>query len=290
MLQRKAMKQSPAIEDNFEDVLGKAMRGLGMDVEMVAARAGLAAAVVNQLLAGEFEASALRRIAPVLNLNSACLIELATEALSPPVDLPAGVVLHNTAFPIPGYAAMTVNSYSLVPPGQSEEGCLIDAGATFESIRDSTELVEARKRGGGSAVHWKLFLTHTHADHITHYDALSRMAAGSYTPVAEPYRDALPVHAGDRFNIGPWQLTAMLTPGHSPGGTSYLLEGAGTPVVFVGDALFCYSIGKVGEGYQAALAAIREQLLSLPGATILCPGHGPLTTVAFEQKRNPFFA
>jgi hydroxyacylglutathione hydrolase len=28
----------------------------------------------------------------------------------------------------------------------------------------------------------------------------------------------------------------------------------------------------------------------LPDETIICPGHGPMTTVAEEKQHNPFFA
>jgi glyoxylase-like metal-dependent hydrolase (beta-lactamase superfamily II) len=28
---------------------------------------------------------------------------------------------------------------------------------------------------------------------------------------------------------------------------------------------------------------------ALPPETLICPGHGPLTTVAEEKKHNPFF-
>ena len=35
--------------------------------------------------------------------------------------------------------------------------------------------------------------------------------------------------------------------------------------------------------------SVREQIFSLPGDTLLCPGHGPLTTVAEEKAHNPFF-
>jgi hydroxyacylglutathione hydrolase len=31
-------------------------------------------------------------------------------------------------------------------------------------------------------------------------------------------------------------------------------------------------------------------LLTLSGDTLVCPGHGPLTTVANEREHNPFFA
>jgi len=62
-------------------------------------------------------------------------------------------------------------------------------------------------------------------------------------------------------------------------------------VIFVGDALFCYSIGKVAAAnYAAALSCIRHKILSLPPETIICPGHGPITSVAHEREHNPFFA
>ncbi|MFM8683231.1 MAG: MBL fold metallo-hydrolase, partial [Chthoniobacterales bacterium] len=30
-------------------------------------------------------------------------------------------------------------------------------------------------------------------------------------------------------------------------------------------------------------------ILSLPDETIICPGHGPTTTVGQEKENNPFF-
>ncbi|MGE9296459.1 MAG: MBL fold metallo-hydrolase, partial [Puniceicoccales bacterium] len=62
------------------------------------------------------------------------------------------------------------------------------------------------------------------------------------------------------------------------------------PVAIVGDALFAGSIGGVRANYHGALKMIRERVLSLPGETILCPGHGPITTVAEELQHNPYFA
>jgi glyoxylase-like metal-dependent hydrolase (beta-lactamase superfamily II) len=34
---------------------------------------------------------------------------------------------------------------------------------------------------------------------------------------------------------------------------------------------------------------VREQIFSLPPDTLICPGHGPVTTVAQEKENNPFF-
>lgn len=270
------------IEDNFEDVLGKAIGGLSLEIGEVASGAGLAVPALEALVAGHLDASALRRVAGVLNLNPDCLLQLAAEAPVPTVELPEGIVWHNTPFPVPGYEEMTVNSYSLVPPGQSEAGCLVDAGAAYETIRED--------RGGAMASEWRLLLTHSHVDHVVAYEALAGIAAGAYSPSGEPYQGAMPVSEGETFKVGPWRLRALSTPGHSPDGMSYLLEGASTPVFFVGDALFCYSIGKIRENYEGALALMREKIFGLPDETILCPGHGPLTTVAFEKAHNPFFA
>ena len=39
-----------------------------------------------------------------------------------------------------------------------------------------------------------------------------------------------------------------------------------------------------------ALQSLRDQILTLPPDTLLCPGHGPFTTVAQERAHNPFGA
>ncbi len=95
---------------------------------------------------------------------------------------------------------------------------------------------------------------------------------------------------GDLFNTGRHFIRTRLTPGHSPGGTTYVIEGALLAAAMVGDAIFAGSIGTVRDDYQGALAKIRREILGLSDHTILCPGHGPLTTVAEEKAHNPFFA
>jgi glyoxylase-like metal-dependent hydrolase (beta-lactamase superfamily II) len=34
--------------------------------------------------------------------------------------------------------------------------------------------------------------------------------------------------------------------------------------------------------------SIREKLYTLPGETVVYPGHGPETTIEHEKKNNPF--
>jgi glyoxylase-like metal-dependent hydrolase (beta-lactamase superfamily II) len=42
--------------------------------------------------------------------------------------------------------------------------------------------------------------------------------------------------------------------------------------------------------YEDAVRNNLEKILTLPNETVLCPGHGPLTTVGEEKQHNPFFA
>ncbi|HAW01164.1 MAG TPA: MBL fold metallo-hydrolase, partial [Verrucomicrobiales bacterium] len=49
------------------------------------------------------------------------------------------------------------------------------------------------------------------------------------------------------------------------------------------------SMGGAPTHFELAKAKIREVILSLPQPTLICPGHGPLTTLKEEQSHNPFF-
>jgi glyoxylase-like metal-dependent hydrolase (beta-lactamase superfamily II) len=59
----------------------------------------------------------------------------------------------------------------------------------------------------------------------------------------------------------------------------------------VGDCVFAGSIGRTdlpGGDTATLLRSIREQILQLPGSTILHTGHGPDTNVEREAQTNPF--
>lgn len=93
----------------------------------------------------------------------------------------------------------------------------------------------------------------------------------------------------DTITFGGLQLTAISTPGHSPGSLSYYNRDK--KIVFTGDALFKQSIGRTdlpGGDYATLINSITEKILTLPDSTIICPGHGPTTTVKDEKKFNPY--
>lgn len=82
------------------------------------------------------------------------------------------------------------------------------------------------------------------------------------------------------------------TPGHSPGSICFHFDKHEKPLVFSGDTLFARSIGRTdlwGASYPQLISSIEKRLFSLNEETVVCPGHGPKTTVWEEKKKNPFF-
>jgi hydroxyacylglutathione hydrolase len=67
----------------------------------------------------------------------------------------------------------------------------------------------------------------------------------------------------------------------------YLIQGLAKPVAVVGDAMFAGSMGGGTVSYADTLRNNREQILTLPDTTIICPGHGPLTTVGEQNTQIP---
>ena len=49
-------------------------------------------------------------------------------------------------------------------------------------------------------------------------------------------------------------------------------------------------MGGGGISFADALATNEAEIFTLSDDTVLCPGHGPMTTVGEERRNNPFFA
>ena len=138
-----------------------------------------------------------------------------------------------------------------------------------------------------------LFITHMHGDHVAaigdvrkRWPKIELHSNNSGAPERSRVVPGLPVA------VGGLSVTARLTPGHAEDGVTYVIEGwpDGAPAVAVaGDAIFAGSMGKDFNTPELAQAKVRDEILSLPGDTLICPGHGPLTTVIEEQSNNPFF-
>lgn len=92
---------------------------------------------------------------------------------------------------------------------------------------------------------------------------------------------------GQRLQVGDVPIEVRHAPGHSPGHVCFVAPG----VVLCGDVLFAGSIGRSdlpGGDPELLLASIRRELLTLPDATVVYPGHGPATSIGRERTSNPF--
>lgn len=97
------------------------------------------------------------------------------------------------------------------------------------------------------------------------------------------------IEEGDTITMDNDSLKVLLTPGHSPASLSFYDEKDG--FVISGDALFKQSIGRTdlpGGDYDTLIKSIQTQLLTLPDATKVYSGHGPVTTIGDEKRNNPF--
>jgi hydroxyacylglutathione hydrolase len=197
------------------------------------------------------------------------------------------------------------NTYVVWRP-YSSECVVIDPGL-------QPELIEECLREQGLTVR-AILNTHGHADHIAGNEAMKQLApdaplvigggdvrmltdpeanisAAFGFAVLSPLADRT-VKEGDTIEAAGLHFRVLEVPGHSPGHVAFVHEGA--PIrVFGGDVLFRGSIGRPdfpgGNGPQL-LESIRRKLFTLPAATVVYPGHGPVTTVGHEMQTNPFLA
>ena len=272
------------LEDNYEDVLMKAATGLGLGKSKLAELAGLSTQQVTSLLKGKFDSLSSCKVAAVLGLHSDAVEALASGESTPERIELEDLHTFNTSFSIPGFGQMAVNSFLVKCPKSS-------AAVLFDTGTDPNQVITAILSIGASLQ--AIFLTHTHRDHVAAVPALRAAFSNAtlYGPKCEPFAGAYAVSDGDCFDVGSLQIKARLTNGHSKGGTSYLMDGLTKKIACVGDALFaCSQGGMPAAQYAKSIEINRSQLLSLPGDTVLCPGHGPLTTVALENSWNPFYA
>lgn len=268
------------IEDGFEDILAKAQAGLGLSDAELAASSGVEEAIIVRLKEGDYDKKAASTVAAALQVDAKSLSELAS-GWCPEVTAPKGLYCFNTPFPVPGYEEMTVNAYMIVD-AQSRQAIAFDTGG---DVGDMLAFLEREKLSLAA-----ILITHAHSDHVKDLLTLKNATgAPAYTPERERVAGAEPFEPGKLFEFGRLEVRTVETSGHSPGAVTYLVKGLEQPIAIVGDALFAGSAGGAANAWAKALDMVREHILALPGDTVLCPGHGPITTVLEELNHNPLF-
>lgn len=193
------------------------------------------------------------------------------------------------------------NTY-LVVNEQAGEALLIDPGDEPDRIERAAAELGAEIRA--------ILITHCHFDHV---GAVAPMAERSgsevWVPALErpvlldimsfvPWPEMGPfenydaehdVEGGERLDLAGFAIDVIPTPGHSPGHVTYSIPAE--QAIFSGDVLFEDSIGRTDLPFgdmDTLLHSIDRLLTTLPGETVVYPGHMGVTTLERERASNPF--
>jgi glyoxylase-like metal-dependent hydrolase (beta-lactamase superfamily II) len=271
------------LEDHLGDIVRKARAMSGVSSAAAAQAAGLSEAELATFEESGRPPRSLNcsALAPRLGLDAGKLESIARGWLPSEKDLSVWRELRvfSTAS-----ESIAVNSF-LIWDEVSRDAAIFDTGWDAASML-----------GAISAEHLQLrhiFITHAHPDHVAALGPIRELcpkarvhSSSRHAPVDQRNR------ANDFIMLGSLRISNRDTPGHAEDGVTYIVgnwpEDA-PHAAFVGDAIFAGSIGRGNQSWEIARQKVREQILSLPPDTLICPGHGPLTTVAEELSNNPFF-
>jgi glyoxylase-like metal-dependent hydrolase (beta-lactamase superfamily II) len=169
------------------------------------------------------------------------------------------------------------NNVFVVRCTRTGEAVIVDAANEHELLLEVARATGVRR----------VLTTHGHGDHIQAVPAMRDAGidvgiAGDDARMLPGYDFVLP--DDEVLAVGDLRLRTIHNPGHTPGSTSFLLEGH--PVLFSGDTLFPGGPGNTslpGGDFARIIESIDRRLFSLPADTIVLPGHGLDTTIATER-------
>jgi glyoxylase-like metal-dependent hydrolase (beta-lactamase superfamily II) len=184
---------------------------------------------------------------------------------------------------------------------ETKEGVVIDPG-------EEPERILAEIRALGLTIKY-ILNTHAHFDHILANGPLVKATgaplaihpldlpllrqnggAGLFGLEAPPSPEPdLLLAEGNTITFGTHTFQVLFTPGHTLGHVSFYEAKAG--IIFDGDVLFAGGIGRTdlpGGDYETLMASINQKLMVLPDETVVCSGHGPVTTIGRERAGNPW--
>jgi glyoxylase-like metal-dependent hydrolase (beta-lactamase superfamily II) len=181
---------------------------------------------------------------------------------------------------------------------RGKQGVVIDPGDDAENILDAVKGLDIKVN--------YILATHGHFDHVGAVSPLRRALKTKFLAhkedlffledgenaarrwginIEQPPNPDRFIEDGDKIEYGEFELEVLHTPGHSPGGVSFLQD----RMLFAGDTLFKGSIGRTDfrqGSFEDLLKSIKTRLFPLPDETIVYTGHGPITTIGDEKKYN----
>ena len=184
---------------------------------------------------------------------------------------------------------------------ETNECVIFDPGDDFNRI---IKVIDSMK-----AVPVKIVNTHAHYDHIGAIEQLKnkykdiklychkdeeeyftdpeKNMSLRGTGVAISIKPDILLVENDKISVGKLKFKTIHTPGHTKGGSCFLLD----DLLIAGDTIFAGSIGRsdlYGGNEKQLIKMIHKKIAPLPEGTVIIPGHGRNTTVREEKMFNPF--
>ncbi len=266
------------VEDDFNDVLGKAQKGQEISTEVLAEKTGLSEESIRKARRGDFDPNDVAVLGGALGLNVDALLTIGRNEWYP--DQP-GPIEGFELIPTPFYD-LHVNAY-LLWDSVTREAIAFDTGTDPEPILQSLEQKGLTLK--------TLFVTHSHEDHIEGAgQILEKTGANAVMNRLEPDVPFATekIEEGYRAQMGSLSVEMFNTPGHTSGGSTFVVKGLSRTIAIVGDAIFAGSMGGANVSYEQGISGLNK-ILALPDDTVIASGHGPLTTVGQEKKMNCFY-
>ena len=138
-----------------------------------------------------------------------------------------------------------------------------------------------------------MLITHRHTDHVGALSELKsklRIPIGSHRLDANglPLRPEILLDDGDKVSFGNISLTALHTPGHTPGSVCFVIG----KYLISGDTIFPGGPGKTESPADSKqiIESITRKIFVLPDDTEIYPGHGDSTVLRKEREEFAIFS
>ena len=265
-------------EDNALDVLQKATSGISQyEPGLSQDEVDLINRIKGQLQNDHLIQKDWLLAADALELNGSALFALAKQPKIPEISLPS----HIQQWVLP-FGTYSVNAYAIhTRPGNC---VLIDAGFETEPYFYRLDQLNLKPTA--------LLITHNHRDHVGTMKALLERFPDMPVYANDPHLShlAAPLSHCMSFTLDTLNVTARQIPGHALDALAFEINDEGHTFLAAGDGIYACSAGKIPTNYKKGLQVLRTEVLDKNPYAFILPGHGPITRVAEERLRNPFFA